>query len=730
MGFNQSSDDSDFGVSLTVPIPVSSEPYIALGPLARLLSFLFADLSHIPFFSSRIGERLVFKMSANGDNTELVSAETQPNNRRRRKKSIVWEHFTIEPVGAGCTRACCKQCKQTFAYRTGSKLAGTSHLKRHIVLGTCPVICRNQEKNQLTPYSPGAKTGSFTDPLRKKRRASPGSPFFPFDQDYCRQEIAKMIIMHEYPLHMVEHPAFVAFVQNLQPRFNMVSFSTVQGDCVAIYIREKQSLQNVLEGMPGRISLALDVWTSNQNLGYVLVRGQYIDADWKLYRMILNVVMVPNPDSGNALNQAVVSFLSDWGLESKLFTITVDHRFSNDEATGDLKGFFSIKNPLMLNGQLLIGQCYAHVLSSLAQDALTAVREIVNKVRTSVKFVKTSETHEEKFTELKEQLQVPSRKTLFLDDETKWNTTYLMLVVALELKEVFSCLDTSDPEYKEAPSMDDWKQVETLCTYLKLLYDAASILTATTYPTSNMFFHEVWKIYLELSHAVVIQDPFISNLARPMQEKFDKYWKDCNLVLAVAVVMDPRFKMKLVEFSFTKIYGDDANTYIKIVDEGIHELFLEYVAQPLPLTPTYVEHGIPSSPKRETSPGETLLATGDGLLDFDVYISEISASQQSKSELDQYLEESLLPRIQEFDILGWWKLNNLKYPTLSKMARDILSIPVSTVDSDAVFNVGHTVLDSYRASLRPETLEALICAKDWLQFGSTEMSNAIVKMEF
>ncbi|KAF8395898.1 hypothetical protein HHK36_019853 [Tetracentron sinense] len=66
-----------------------------------------------------------------------------------------------------------------------------------------------------------------------------------------------------------------------------------------------------------------------------------------------------------------------------------------------------------------------------------------------------------------------------------------MLMAALELKEVFSCLDTSDLDYKESPSMDDWKQVKTLCTYLKLLYDAANILTGSTYSTANVFFHEV-----------------------------------------------------------------------------------------------------------------------------------------------------------------------------------------------------------------------------------------------
>jgi len=68
----------------------------------------------------------------------VVSEVTTPpttGTRRRRKKSLVWEHFTIEAVVGRATRACCKLCKQTFAYSFGSKIAGTSHRKRHITLG-------------------------------------------------------------------------------------------------------------------------------------------------------------------------------------------------------------------------------------------------------------------------------------------------------------------------------------------------------------------------------------------------------------------------------------------------------------------------------------------------------------------------------------------------------------------------------------------------------------------
>lgn len=670
------------------------------------------------------------------ENNELLSSETQPN-KRRRKKSIVWEHFTVESVGAGNVRACCNQCKKSFAYITGSKLAGTSHLKRHIALGICPV---SRQKNQLVSYTPGSKTNG-TEPPKKRYRASPGIPSFNFDQNHCNHEIARMIILHDYPLHIVEQPGFLDFVRTLQPQFNMLSFNTIQGDCVTIYLNEKQSLLNLVKGIPGKISLALDLWISNQGLGYVFITGHFIDDDWNLHRRILNVVMVPSPDSDDAFKQAIVACLSDWNLHDRLFTLTLDQSFANETTLEKLRGFLTVKNSLVLNGQLVIGNCLAHVLSRLAQDALNVMRETISKIRESVKYVKTSESHEDSFTELRQQLQVPSTKDLLIDDQTKWSTTYHMLVAACELKEVFALLDTSDPDYRTTLSIDEWKQVETLCIYLKSLFDAATVLTAPTYPTANAFFPELSKIQCDLMQAAMSEDPFISSLIRPLHEKFHEYWRNCCLVFAAAVVMDPRFKMKLVEFTFSKIFGENAEAWIKIVDESVHELYIEYLEQIIPMPDSVMEvgdEGIMKTDISEEASQDPLISAGDGLSDFEIYISELTRGEQMQSELDQYLEESLLPRVQEFDVLGWWKLNRMKYPTLSRMASDILSIPVSTVAPDSVFETEIKKVDTYWSSLRPVTLEALVCAKDWLQHGSStqtpspsfEVSNAIVKMEF
>ncbi|XP_057786906.1 zinc finger BED domain-containing protein DAYSLEEPER-like isoform X2 [Salvia miltiorrhiza] len=625
---------------------------------------------------------------------------------------MVWDHFTIETINPDCVRAFCNQCKKSFAYISGAKLAGTSHLKRHISLGICPVGRSKQVKDQMIPHVPPPVNG--TNIPRKRCRASNGVTSSYFDGDSCSYDLAKMIIQHDYPLGLVEQSGFVDFTKSLQPQFNIPSVSLLEEQIMGIYLREKQRLMDFLSGIPGRLNLTLDLRTSNQSFAYVLLTGHFTDHDWKLQRRIFNVTVAQFPDSETAFTRAIAACLGDWGIEDKLFTITLDLSHATQSARENIRNLLPVKNSIILKGQLLINSCYACMMRSLAQDSICSVRQTIQKVRQSVKYVKTSDANEERFNKLKQQLQVPSTKSLTLDDLTQWNTTYQMLVAASEMKEVFYCLDTYDPDYKLTVTMDEWGQVETLCSYLKIFYEAANILTSPVYPTTNSFFDVVWKIYFELLHAAVSQDFFVSMLTRPLLDKFTKFWEDCNLVLAIAVVMDPRFKMKFVEFSFSRIYGDDAEVWVKIVDQGLHDLYLDYVMLSLP-APIIEADNEDLVKTEEVSPEDGILSDDGGFSDFDVDISDIMGETHVKSEIDQYLEESVLPRVQDFDVLGWWRVNRLRYPTLSKLASDVLSIPLSTIPPESVFDSGERKMDSYLSSLRPKTLQALMCAKDWLQ---------------
>ncbi|CAN6293976.1 unnamed protein product, partial [Urochloa humidicola] len=55
------------------------------------------------------------------------------------------------------------------------------------------------------------------------------------------------------------------------------------------------------------------------------------------------------------------------------------------------------------------------------------------------------------------------------------------------------------------------------------------------------------------------------------------------------------------------------------------------------------------------------------------------------------------------------------YPTLARIARDVLAVPASTDQSELVFNTGERVIGDSHCRLSTETVESLICLRDWSQ---------------
>ena len=78
------------------------------------------------------------------------------------------------------------------------------------------------------------------------------------------------------------------------------------------------------------------------------------------------------------------------------------------------------------------------------------------------------------------------------------------------------------------------------------------------------------------------------------------------------------------------------------------------------------------------------------------------------------MEESVIPRSENFYILCWWKTNGSKYSTLQAIARDVLAIMVSTVASESAFSTGGRFVSPHHSRLHSKTLEALMCAENWL----------------
>src|SRR5207244_13356801 len=63
------------------------------------------------------------------------------------------------------------------------------------------------------------------------------------------------------------------------------------------------------------------------------------------------------------------------------------------------------------------------------------------------------------------------------------------------------------------------------------------------------------------------------------------------------------------------------------------------------------------------------------------------------------------------------------YPVLSILAKDIMTVPVSTISSESAFSLSGRLLDDRRRSLTPAHVERLSLIKDWEQAHARQQHN-------
>ena len=396
-----------------------------------------------------------------------------------------------------------------------------------------------------------------------------------FDSEKWRELITTCIILHDLPFQFVEYKGVRAMLQYLLPSVELVSRNIAKADTLKLYKREKVKVRNMLQTCPGRISLTSDLWTSLTTDGYLCLTAHYIDKNWKLHKKILNFCFMPPPHTGIALSEKIFSLLSDWGIEEKIFSITLDNASSNDVSVDALQVQLNLRGLLSYNGEFFHLRCCAHILNLIVQNGLKSIDKAVGKIRDSVKYVKGSQQRKQMFLECVKLVSMGSTKGLSQDVTTRWNSTYLMLESAIFYQRAFQHLELSDSNYKHCLSTEEWERVHKIWKFLKGFYKATVLLSGTKYPTANLYFPLIFDCYITVKSTMESEDEYLKCMALDMWSKFQKYWSEFSPILGIALVLDPWYKLEFVAFCYDKAYGKNSSELFSLRSK-LEALFVEY----------------------------------------------------------------------------------------------------------------------------------------------------------
>ncbi|KAG6502743.1 hypothetical protein ZIOFF_035030 [Zingiber officinale] len=298
--------------------------------------------------------------------------------------------------------------------------------------------------------------------------------------------------------------------------------------------------------------------------------------------------------------------------------------------------------------------------------------------------------------------------TVPMDVPTRWNSIYTMLFVAYKFKKVFGRMaenvqfveyfeevDGLEKKKRVGPPMEkDWEKAQVFVNFLKRFHDTTLQLSATKKTTSPLIWEEIVAMRMIIDETILdTTDPSLQEVAKRMESKFNKYWgnlEKVNKLVFLGHILDPRYKLQMIGIHLgdMKLDASKIHSFVDGLKNCLMELYHAY---------------------KGNSPLDHINGIDDGDVDKDLMEIEIT------NEVDKYFSDPFVKWSSNFDILEWWKGNTTTFPVLSKIAKDIFSIPSSTVASENAFSLGRRVVDPFRASLHPKMVEALVCTSDWLR---------------
>ena len=154
-------------------------------------------------------------------------------------------------------------------------------------------------------------------------------------------------------------------------------------------VEERQ--QSLLQKLPtgGKLSIALDCWTSPFRQAFMAVTGYFIDQDWNYREILLGFEPLHGTHTGSNLSAVLFQLFQKHQIEDRVLTVTTDNASNNSTL---LESIQDSLQALELPNQtpILRIPCIAHIIQLSLKELLGQMEANPKNDREEIEF--TGET--------------------------------------------------------------------------------------------------------------------------------------------------------------------------------------------------------------------------------------------------------------------------------------------------------------------------------------------------
>jgi hAT family C-terminal dimerisation region len=480
------------------------------------------------------------------------------------------------------------------------------------------------------------------------------------------------------------------------------------------------------------------MWTSKTGLPFMAIRGHWINSEWKLEDILMDFVCVEGSHDGKSLCSSYIKSTKNVFLSfQKTLAFTMDNATNNDTFMDSLETeTLEFDCPLTKENNRI--RCLAHVVNLVAQDFLgdlgissnelqepdsvpdqeieqeiesddeecspentdedsdsndedissePSTASVMNKIRILVKKIRKSPQLRQ---ELKKHCLFHKVKPLcpIIDVKTRWNSTFFMIERAEFLKVPLLSLCSSKKKLNSYIVCEsEWNILKKVQILLRKFHQVTLRASQSNDSTISGYIPTFHWLMDSIDDFKKNNEGSLQNAAAVARQKLMKYLPTIQTspVTFIATILDP--KLKLNYFKEQKYSNRD----LKKIKDTFSSAFKSH-------------YELMDSSHSEQSSDES----GDEFLS---HMTKRSKKESHANELTIYFQGPLAYK--KCKILDWWQSKESELPGLSKMAKDYLAIPSSSVGVERTFAGAVDLVVPTRASLSPPVITAAMCLKSW-----------------